>query len=105
MNTIFDKYIFENQKGGLSLVQFTKEQQKGGSISCDYKNRLENLVVPAGLVSCNPAKPRFYNQHTMNTTLIGGELFDKLFENISVNKKKNTRKNLKHKCNKTIKIK
>ena len=41
----------------------------------------------------------------MDTTLIGGELFDKLFENISVNKKKNTRKNLKHKGNKTIKIK
>lgn len=105
MNTIFDKYIFENQKGGLSLVQFTKEQQKGGSISFDYKNRLENLVVPAGLVSCIPTKSRVYNNDNKNTTLIKDDVFDKLFENISLNKKRHTRKNQKHTGNKTIRLK
>jgi len=99
---IFEQFIFENQKGGLALVKFAKEQKGGGS-HCAFDNRFKDLVVPAGLVSCSQPKPRLFDSKKLNTSYIGEQLFDNIFENIRVNKKKNTLKNLKQYRNTTKK--
>lgn len=102
---IFENFIFhDNQSGGLSLVKFANEQQKGGAKE-KYNNRFEDLIVPAGLVSCNQNKLRLFQEQDLNSKLIGGELFEKLFENISVGKKNNITKNNRDVSNKTKKIK
>ncbi len=52
-NTFADHIFNDNHSGGLSLVKFYNEQQKGGATKISYENRFQDLVVHAGLVSCN----------------------------------------------------
>ena len=102
---IFKDHIFnENHSGGLSLVKFSNEQQKGGATKISYENRFQDLVVPAGLVSCNQQKLRLFEENKLNTKTIGGDLFEKLFENISHNKKRHFTKNNREHRNKTKKL-
>ena len=103
---IFDDYIFnENHSGGLSLVKFSNEQQKGGATKISYENRFQDLVVPAGLVSCSQQRLRSFDENKLKTKTIGGDLFEKLFENIRHNKRKKITKNNREPRNKTKKLK
>lgn len=103
---IFEDYIFnENHSGGLSLVKFSNEQQKGGATKISYENRFQDLVVPAGLVSCSQQRLRSFDENKLKTKTIGGDLFEKLFENIRHNKRKNITKNNREPRNKTKKLK
>ena len=103
---IFDDYIFnENHSGGLSLVKFSNEQQKGGATKISYENRFQDLVVPAGLVSCSQQRLRSFDENKLKTKTIGGDLFEKLFENIRHNKRKDITKNNREPRNKTKKLK
>lgn len=101
--TVFGDYIFnDNLSGGLSLANFSKEDQTGGG-KVKYDNRFKDLVIPAGLVSCYQKKPRYVEEKLLESKLINESLFDMFVEKVQTNNKNNKTKKNKNIFNKTMK--
>jgi hypothetical protein len=86
---IVNEYIFNDIVGGFPVNKLIKknggiEEQMGGY---NY-DRLKDIVLPVGLLFLPQINKNIIKQNTEHIDVINDGLFDKLLENISINKPK-----------------
>lgn len=80
-----NEIMFNNNVGGYPIKQLIKnEEQYGG----DKYDRLKDMVLPVGLLFLPQTNKNIIKHNTEPIDVINDGLFDKLLENISVNKPK-----------------